>query len=789
MTNRVVNADACVSVCTEYAHGRSTLPNQLDPALAAFEANPMTPPVSTVEDRFSPIVMEMLRSVTLWFGIVILAFAPLDPWILSLDESLDPVPTVEAGEGDSTFRLSPISVSVIAVVVSLALIAISVWLRKWRPSPKFANYIATAVGLIGLARALSYLIASPTLFRVELLAILVISAGCVFLSVAWFLAFALLATAIWFSVAFAVHPSEIWLHTTLVVASAITIGGVMLSVRRKSVLADVVARDLDHHYKESLTRRVRLGDVRSEISGRMLATTPDDFQQAVQQALEDVATQLGADHAFVCRLTHKPLRTSVIHEWAAPGITPKMSAIQELPIEDQVWFKSHLFSGRTVHIPCIDALPPEATQERISLERLGASSFLVVPLMSDPSTPWGYWGVVCDDKESHWSTDEIDLLQVVGNSFLSLRERIQAEIGLRHSEARFRRLFDANIIPVIFADIYGNITDANTAFLEMVGYAAGDLPLRWDQLTPPEWKEQDQSAVERILKTGVDRPWEKEFFHKDGRRIPILIGGAFVSVDRGDCLAFVLDLTEAKEAEQKIQQLNAELGRAARLSVMGEVAAGVAHEVHQPLAAIVNYANGARRRLSDGRISTAQLDEVLSEIVQLSDQAGSVIRNIRAFVKGKQSVRRKVNLNDVVRQCFQFVRFEIRQRQIEVERSLCKNLPLVIADNAQLMQILLNVVLNAAHALERNESPRKLKISTQCGDDGVVELRVADNGPGVANELRDRLFDQFATTKEGGLGLGLPISRSIAEAHDGTLQLERSGPDGTVFLLRLPSAN
>ncbi len=185
-----------------------------------------------------------------------------------------------------------------------------------------------------------------------------------------------------------------------------------------------------------------------------------------------------------------------------------------------------------------------------------------------------------------------ELSQTVSGFEREIAQRRQIEAELRRSESRFRRLFEANIIGVMFSDIYGNVTDVNEAFLQMTGYSRADLPLRWDKMTPPEWFHLTQLSLEQMVRSGTVKPLEKEYIRKDGSRVPVLIGGALLDRENWRCVFFVLDLTQRRLAEEQVREVSLQLEHASRLSVMGELLADMAHEIHQPLGVITNYANG-----------------------------------------------------------------------------------------------------------------------------------------------------------------------------------------------------
>ena len=718
---------------------------------------------------FDEIVLSSLRPLTAWFAALMLAFAFLDPWILS-----ETAPDVARAVSLTTF------------VIAALLAIISVWLRV-RPQPIHrANVIAFVVGCLGLARSVSYLLARPTVIHSQPIFLLIIAAGCVFLSRSWFVTFFIFATSIWYGLAIQRAPKVEWIATSHLTLSAIGLAAVVFVIRRRSVIALIAARELDRLASTELAGRVLRGELLARVSSRFLTLPEDGLDDAIELTLRELGETVGVDHTFLCRVDDNPLRTSVVHEWASLGRELRKPEVQNVPLEIQPWFCRHFLAGEVTQVPDVALLPDDARVEKQILESLGTRAFLATPLLRENERPWGYLGLVQDSAPREWSVDDVNMIRTIGAIILSALDRQRAERAVRRSEERFRRLFESELIGMFFADMYGNITEANGSFLKITGLEAADLPMRSDDLTPPEWRHQDEAALMRLFKQGIDPPWEKEFFHKDGHRIPILIGGAVMTYDRGECVFFILDLTDQKRAEQKIHQLNAELQRTSRLGVMGEMAAGLAHEVHQPLAAISNYATGARERLVRGRLSPDALDEVFAEISEQCGRAGSVIRNIREFVRNRIPVSRPVDVNSVVRDCLRMLRFEIRQRDVAVQVDLSEDLPFVLTDVTQLSQILLNLMLNGLQAMEATSQHRALSVRTLLTGD-MVTVEISDTGSGIAPDVESRLFDQFFTTKPEGLGMGLPISRSIAESLGGKLELIATSAQGSTFGLHLPS--
>ena len=363
---------------------------------------------------------------------------------------------------------------------------------------------------------------------------------------------------------------------------------------------------------------------------------------------------------------------------------------------------------------------------------------------------------------------------------------------LAEREARIRRLVDANIIGIFFWDLEGRILEANNAFLLMVGYDREDLAsgrVRWTDLTPPEWRDRDeQTSVPELKATGRVQPYEKEFFRKDGGRVPVLIGAAHFEEDAYQGVAFVLDLTERKSAADAMREVQMELAHANRLATMGQLAASIAHEVNQPIGAARNNAHAALRFLARDPPELAEVSEAIECVVTDTYRAGDIIGRIRDQVKKVPPRKESVALNDAIGNVIALVRGELSKNGVTVHTQLAQGLPPVRADRVQLQQVMLNLILNAIEAMAGVEAEvRELVISTELSPSQGLLVTVGDTGPGIAPEHRERVFESFYTTKSGGLGIGLSICRSIIDAHGGKLWADAHQPHGADFRFTLPA--
>jgi len=380
------------------------------------------------------------------------------------------------------------------------------------------------------------------------------------------------------------------------------------------------------------------------------------------------------------------------------------------------------------------------------------------------------------------------------------REKAEAEVRELASglEAKIRRLVEANVVGIVMWNFEGAITGANEAFLRMVQYDREDLDsgrVRWTDLTPAEWRGHDERAVAGLKATGIVQPFEKEYFRKDGSRVPVLLGGALFEGGGNDGVAFVLDLTEQKRVQEELQQAlqslyttQVELARVSRLTTMGELVASIAHEVNQPLTAVTNNASACLRLLANRNLDPEVLRRALEEIVADGTRASAVIAGIRGFIKKAPAEKTELDINEVIQEVLALAGHDLRKNGVSIECQLTRTLPLVRGDRVQLQQVLLNLIMNGMEAMTGvTVQPRALSLESRIDESGNVLVAVRDSGAGLGLEA-DRLFTPFFTTKANGMGMGLPISRSLIESHGGRLWATANSPHGAVFSFTLPAA-
>lgn len=251
-------------------------------------------------------------------------------------------------------------------------------------------------------------------------------------------------------------------------------------------------------------------------------------------------------------------------------------------------------------------------------------------------------------------------------------------------------------------------------------------------------------------------------------------------------LGITRDITEHKLAEEQARRHQTELARVARLSIMGEMATGIAHELNQPLSAIANFSRGCIRRLRHGSMTPAELIEPLEEVCEQAERAGDILRHVRDFVRKQEPKLRQVDINQIVRAVVKFTEHEARQHRVLILLELDRELPKIPADAIMIEQVMVNLIRNAIEAItEANPSVREIRIHTHPLGGEAVEVEIADSGPGIDGEVIDQIFDQFFTTKQDGIGMGLAISRSIIEAHGGSVRAESRRDGGAILRFSL----
>jgi len=377
---------------------------------------------------------------------------------------------------------------------------------------------------------------------------------------------------------------------------------------------------------------------------------------------------------------------------------------------------------------------------------------------------------------------------------VDVTERKRAEKRLQESEEKYRALFDNSTDGIVVHQLTpdgspGRFLAANDALCKMLGYSREEmLVLSPRELDSPAWAQTAVLDAAQLKAQGRTR-LEIEMKRKDGRMVPVEINACLVVLNGETAiLSNVRDITERKRAQMEVQRHQEELRRVSRLSTLGEMASGFAHELNQPLSAILSYVSASQRSIQAQDTDSERLIKNLDQVVSQAKRAGEIIKRVRAFAQRRPVRVSTIDVNEIVREVLAFVRSDVVHKEVEVALELGEGLPLVPADAIQLQQVLVNLVRNAIEAMETTEpQDRRLTIRTSLAAPGTVKVAVSDRGVGLDPAVLPLLFNPFFTTKAQGLGVGLAISRSIVEMHKGQLWAEPGRGRGCTFAFTLPT--
>jgi PAS domain S-box-containing protein len=382
-----------------------------------------------------------------------------------------------------------------------------------------------------------------------------------------------------------------------------------------------------------------------------------------------------------------------------------------------------------------------------------------------------------------------------------IEERKVEESARRFSEKQYRLVVETASDVVISVNDSSTILFANPATIRIFGYAPAELIGKPLTILMPEFlRKLHEAGFKRYLATGQRHiNWqgtELTGLRKNGQEFPVEVSFGELTKDGHQTFTgFIRDISERKQAEEirkqaqkAIQTAQAELARVSRLTTMGELAASIAHEVNQPLTAVNNNSNACLRLLANHNLQPEVLRRALEEIVADGTRASAIIARIRAFIKKAPVGKNRLDVNEVIGEVLAMVVHAFEQNQILLRSELAEAPPPILGDRVQLQQVLLNLIMNGIEAMSTvTDRPRLLWVQSGIDESGDVLITVRDSGTGLVLEA-DRVFTPFFTTKANGIGMGLPISRSIIEGLGGRLWATPNSPHGAVFSFTLPTA-
>jgi two-component system sensor kinase FixL len=384
-------------------------------------------------------------------------------------------------------------------------------------------------------------------------------------------------------------------------------------------------------------------------------------------------------------------------------------------------------------------------------------------------------------------------------SNLALRQNIEAlkesKQRLREREAKLNSIFNAAVEGIITIDRNGCVVTANAAVKAILGYSEEELIGKSiNMLMVPDQAEQHDQHIQNYIDNGnskiIGSIREVEGLHKGGWSVPLDLSLAEFFIDGEIFFTGILrDTSQRKLQEQENREHLEELAHVTRLGLMGEMASGIAHEVNQPLTAIVAYTEVSVNLLTSPNPDAVKLAGILAKTHQQALRAGQIIHRMRDFIRSKTASRTLVSINQLIKDCIGLCATDIKLQNITLSLELAADLPSVYVNEVQIEQVLLNLLRNAIEAMKDlpHDYQRRLVLQTQLDRRQYIEITVMDNGPGISAVDHSKIMTPFYTTKKNGMGMGLSISRSLVEAHHGTLRFNSLAGNGCTFYVTLPS--
>lgn len=460
--------------------------------------------------------------------------------------------------------------------------------------------------------------------------------------------------------------------------------------------------------------------------------------------------------------------------------------------KDRIWLSD---KGREIFQIEPEVLTYEAFQERVHPEDRATRHAVVQSAIQTNGSYEIEYRILLRDGTQRWIGGRAHCL---GDPSGKARRLLGVSMDVtkrKQAEELFRLATEASPSGAVLVDEHGRIVLVNAHIEKLFGYRRYELIGRSIEiLVPDRFKGVHLGLRDSFLTHPEARVMGagRELFgrRKDGSEFPVEIGLNPIEAPQGTLVfASVVDISGRKAAQEEARSRREQIELLSRVSLLGEMTASLAHELNQPLSAIVTNGNAGMRFIDKGKVDPAQLREIMVDVVADGRRAHDIIQSVRNAIKKGTATRASLNLNEVIKNVIHMVQPDAVSHSCRVEVSLANKLPPIEADPTQIQQVLINLVTNAFDAMEDVPFDRRaVQIATEYDGNGTVSVRVRDHGPGIPDSARNRLFEQFFTTKDDGLGMGLAIVRSVVEAHGGKVRAENVDGGGAGFHIDLPAS-
>ena len=541
--------------------------------------------------------------------------------------------------------------------------------------------------------------------------------------------------------------------------------------------------------ERALAKRLQFETLLAGLSAQFVTVEANEVDREIDQGIKRLVKFLGIDRGRLWQLSGPHEEFITTHSWATPGIQPMSLSPPE---ERYSWIRSQMLQGRPVAFSRPDELPEEAKVDRQNMIADGIKSALCIPLAVGGRFI-GALTLSALRSPKVWDPGLAPELRPIGEIFANALLRSLADDELRQGELKYRIVADFTYDWEYWLNPDGTWRYVSPACERISGHRPEEF-LRRPGLLRDIIVSEDRDRWDLHNCNSQKDPSGREFQFRikrsDGSIRWIEHACQPVNDDAGEFIgvrASNRDITERRQAEMSEQQHREQLAHVTRVATLGELTASLAHEVNQPLNAVMNNAQAALRFLHREQPDLGEVGEALGDIVRDGKRAAEVIQRLRHFLHPGEMHAQAVDLNQVLKETTALTRNEFQGSNIRVRFSLAENLPPVWADRIQIQQVVLNLLMNAKEAMDQaGTNPREILVMTEQEDEETVKVSFRDRGPGLTSENLENIFEPFYTTKNAGMGLGLAISRSIIASLGGRVWAMPNPDQGATLAFALP---
>jgi two-component system sensor kinase FixL len=562
-------------------------------------------------------------------------------------------------------------------------------------------------------------------------------------------------------------------------------------IPRLRMLGEVFINVLERRQSRiELEERLQFESLLAELSGRFVNVTIEQVDSEINDAIQKICEHLGFDLAALWQWTSGDPRfftmTHLYRPMPGPPPPERIEALDMFP-----WCLQQLAAGKVIAVST-DDLPAEASRDQETWRHYGIKSVLTFPLSAGGRPLFGALGFNTIREKRQWPKEVVKRLQLVAEIFANVLSRKNSEQILRESEERLDLAASSADIGMWVLDAHTGHIWASDKARVMFGFGL-DEELYLEKIINvchPDDRERIRLNIEMSFESGEYSGNEYRILLPDGCiRWLATRGRTYLGLSGTPerIVGVAMDITERKLDQAEIHRARTELLRVERMLSLGELVASLAHELNQPLAAILSSAQAALRFLQSTSPDLNLIRTILQNVVQDDKRAAGVIMSLRSLVKKEEREKEVLSIREVLEDVLNLFRSEAIIRHVEIKTDFESSLPSVYGDRIQLQQVVLNLITNAVEVVAGLPYVRRnIILRTQATDQGV-QVAVRDFGTGIDPSRLDDIWEPFFTTKKAGLGMGLSICRSIIRAHEGRIWAENNPDFGITFAFEIPA--